>query len=218
MGCQGPRTVRGRLLGRGLACDGQRNVGAAGGERRSSLALVQGRAGGARGPGMELRGRWGHGFALAGGHVKRKRHGFCGNLLVTCAQGGRVTAGCSLPVEGKGPPGAPRPPCPRGLAAGARPVGLSRRQGMPRRGGARRGAPVGRPGGPRGGGCGLVLGGGARWVLGAGICTWRHRGRGGRRGRPAGWAPRDRSGTGLPLRDGHAGRGGSTGTGQRRRH
>lgn len=39
--------------------------------------------------------------------------------------------GCSLPVEGKGPPGAPEPPCPRGLAAGARPVGLSRRQGMP---------------------------------------------------------------------------------------
>ena len=64
----------------------------------------------------------------------------------------RYMPGCAIGSaasrwRGEGPPGAPGPPYPQGVAAGARPVGLSRLQGMPRRGGAWCGAPVGGQGG-----------------------------------------------------------------------
>ena len=117
--------------------------------------------------------------------------------------------------RGEGPPGAPEPPYPQGVAAGARPAGLSRLQGMPWRGGAWCGAPVVGQGGlearlcvrvdrrPRDGrgGHSNIHGRDARW--------WWRRGVAEPGPRPVAWRSR---GTGLSAGPGGQWEGGGTAT------
>ena len=122
------------LAGRRPGRVGQRNVTAAGGSRgRGSVSAEAPRVAVRRlqsGPGgcsrvrrcvadpLEEGGR--HGFFFFQSNLLELRGGLC--YTVTC-----------LPVEGKGPPGAPEPPYPQGVAAGvaaALPILLEKAEGM----------------------------------------------------------------------------------------
>ena len=90
------------------------------------------------------------GFAAALPILLKKAEGmvffFQSNLLEL--RGGLCYTVTCLPVEGKGPPGAPEPPYPQGVAAGARPEGPSPGVRACRgAGGAWCGAPMGGQGG-----------------------------------------------------------------------
>lgn len=132
-----------------------------------------------------------------------------------CYVPGCATRSAASRRRGEGPPGAPEPPYPQGVAAGARPAGLSQRQGMLRRGGAWCGAPVGGQGGlearlcvrvdrrPRDGR------GGHSSIHGRDAGRWQWRGVAGPGARLVAWRSR---GTGLGAGPGGQWEGGGTAT------